>query len=142
MPSDADRIAALGRTVTLIDGTAVAVRFDFAALRRAEHRFGSVQATAGALARVWGVSLDGWGEGVLDDLDGLYVAAIGRSVDEVAEQPNVAVAILVDAWLEAFPGASEGKAEGAETVTEPSPGPSSTTSSPSTGAAVTASSGG
>lgn len=140
--SDADRIAGEGRTVALLDGTTVAVRWDFAALRRAEKQFGSVAAAAEALARVWGVTTGGWGEGVLDDVDGLYRAAIGRSVDDVAEQPNVAVALLVDAWIEAFPAVGDdgpGEAQGATTA---SPGASSTTSSPSSGVAATASSGG
>lgn len=142
MSTEADRLVARGREVTLADGSTVTVRFTFAVLAAIEREFDSVAEYSLSLA----TNLSGrWYEAVR----GGMVAAAGVPVglvDDLLDTTRIGdyALALDEALTEALPPlpdlpvVDEGKAPGGTTD---SPGASTTTSEPSPSVAPTTSSG-
>lgn len=102
-PTDADRIAAAGVALALVDGSEVRLRFDLGALHRLEQEFGSIAATAEALHAMWTGALDSsapWA----GTLRAVLAAALPNvASDAYADPPLVLTSAVGVAWLEAFP---------------------------------------
>lgn len=128
-PSEGDQVAALGKELTLLDGSVVQVRFGFAQMRAAERRFGSI----GRLSQIIGMHIDA---PIFDAITGCVALLTGKPEENVELLLDplqiVHYALVLDmALAEALPavvgpGDGPGKAS-----TSPSTGPSSTTSRPS-----------
>lgn len=142
--TDADRLVAAGRPITLADGSIVRLRFGFRGLLALEESFGSLTAVEEILSQV----AEGKGK-LLDPLVRLLAAGLvseGLGFDAVADRLDIArlesyVEALVVALEEALPAAKVGKGATAVVPTNGSLGPTSTTSPPSGSIEATTSSG-
>lgn len=119
-PTEADRLAGLGATINLIDGSTLQIRFGFGALHRLETTFGSINQAREAMVRIFSESVvEGFEAPVMEDLEKLLLAGIGRpfEFDSIAEDFRELIALVLLAWMQAFPAVSidevtEGKADG------------------------------
>lgn len=145
--TDADRVAAEGVPVPLVDGTTTDLRFGMRAIRHLERQFGSLDAMQEALP-----GEDGPPDGAFEAMCTVLYAGLmhtGRSEDEVLDllsprMLNRYAEAIGQAFAIAFPEAEPGNVEGEPPALQVngSPGATSTGSSPSGSAVPTNSSGG
>lgn len=147
--TDADRIAADGVPIPLVDGTTAELRFGMRAIRHLERQFGSLDAMQEALP-----GEDGPPDGAFEAMCAVLYAGLmhtGRSEDEVLDllsprMLNRYAEAIGQAFAIAFPEVESGNVEGEPSrpglQANGSPGATSTGSSPSGSAVPTNSSGG